>query len=61
MNLTDRGLQRHRVVWVREMDEDELRKAGEGGPTIDAIDVAEFESQEQLSEWLTKNVPAFVR
>ena len=61
MNLTDRGLQRHRVTWVREMDEEELRTVGEGGPTIDSIEVAEFESQEQLTEWLRANAPSFVR
>jgi hypothetical protein len=61
MNLTDRGLQRHRITWVREMDEDELRTVGKGGPTIDCIDVAEFESQEQLTEWLKKHAPVFVR
>ncbi len=61
MNLTDRGLQRHRVTWVREMDEEELRTVGEGGPTIDGIEIAEFESQEQLTEWLKMNAPAFVR
>ena len=61
MNLTDRGLQRHRITWLREMDEDELRAVGEGGPTIDSIELAEFESQEQLTEWLKENAPAFVR
>ncbi len=61
INLTDRGLQRHRITWVREMDEEELRRVGEEGPTIDRIDVAEFESQEQLTEWLRKNAPEFVR
>ena len=29
INLTDRGFQRHRIIWVREMDEEELRKVGE--------------------------------
>jgi len=61
INLTDRGLQRHRILWIREMEEDELRKVGEGGPTIDAIEIAEFESQEELRVWLTKAAPAFVR
>lgn len=61
INLTDRGLQRHRITWVREMDEEELRRVGEGGPTIDSIEVAEFESQEQIKEWLKKNAQAFVR
>ncbi len=61
INLTNRGLQRHRITWIREMDEEELRRVGEGGPTIDRIEVAEFESQEQLNQWLKKNGPAFVR
>jgi hypothetical protein len=61
VNLTDRGLQRHRILWVREMDEQDLRRVGEGGPTIDKIEVAEFESQEELREWLSKAAPAFVR
>jgi hypothetical protein len=61
INLTDRGFQRHRILYVREMDEDELRKAGRAEPTIDRIDIAEFESQEELREWLKKNAPAFLR
>jgi hypothetical protein len=61
VNLTDRGLQRHRISYIREMDEDELRQVGEKGPTIDRIEVAEFESQEELREWLKKNAPAFLR
>ncbi len=61
VNLTDRGFQRHRVLWVREMDDEELNKVGEGGPTIDRIEVAEFESQEAQREWLKKVAPAFVR
>ena len=50
VNLTDRGLQRHRITYVREMDEQELRRVGEEGPTIDRIEIAEFESQEELRE-----------
>jgi len=61
INLTNAGLQRHRVLWVREMSEDDIRQVGETGPTIDSIDVAEFESHADLKEWLTKNAPAFVR
>jgi hypothetical protein len=55
------GLQRHRVLWVREMDEEELRRVGEKGPTIDRIEVAEFEAHEEMQEWLKKAAPAFVR
>ena len=61
VNLTDRGINRHRILWVREMDEEELRRAGEGEATIDRIEVGEFETHADLTEWLKKNAPAFVR
>jgi hypothetical protein len=61
VNLTDRGLQRQRITFVREMDEEELRAVGERGPTIDRIEVGEFTSTEQQQEWLKKKAPAFVR
>ncbi len=59
VNLTNRGLQWHRILWVREMDEDELRRAGEGEPTVDRIDVAAFVTQEKLREWVNRMAPAF--
>jgi hypothetical protein len=59
-NLTTSGLQRHRIVWMREMQEEEIRQVGETGPTIDSIEVAEFESHAALKEWLGKKAPAFV-
>ncbi len=61
VNLTTAGLQRHRVLWVREMTEEEIRQIGEAGPTIDSIEVAEFESHEDLKEWLEKKAPGFLR
>jgi hypothetical protein len=61
INLTDRGLQRHRISYVREMDEEELRAVGERGPTIDRIEVGEFTSTEEQQEWLKKFAPAFLR
>jgi hypothetical protein len=61
INLTHAGLQRHRVLWVREMSEEEIRQVGETGPTIDSIEVAEFESHDALKEWLSKIAPAFTR
>jgi hypothetical protein len=61
VNLTDRGFQRHRILAVREMDEDALRKAGEGQPGIDLIDIGEFELAEEQLAWLAKLAPAFVR
>jgi hypothetical protein len=60
INLTHAGLQRHRVLWIREMSEDEIRQVGDKGPTIDSIIVAEFESNAELKEWLGKTAKAFV-
>ncbi len=60
-NLMGMGLQRHRITWIREMEEDELRKAGKDEPTIDRIEVAEFETHEDAKEWLRKAAPVFVR
>jgi hypothetical protein len=61
VNLTDRGLQRYRVTFVREMDEDELRRVGNTGPTIDRIDIAEVETVQEQREWLRRHAPAFLR
>jgi hypothetical protein len=61
INLTDRGLQRHRITFVREMHEQELRQVGEGGPTIDRIEIAEFETQEEVQAWIARHASAFVR
>jgi hypothetical protein len=61
INLTTAGLQRHRVVWVKEMTDDEIRNVGENGPTIDSIQVGEFESHEALNAWLAKKAPEFLR
>ena len=61
LNLTTGGLQRHRIMWIREMTEEDIKSVGETGPTIDSIEVAEFESQAALKEWLTEHAPAFVR
>jgi hypothetical protein len=60
VTLTHAGFQRHRLVWVREMTEDEIRQVGETEPTIDSIEVAEFESHAALNEWLSKKAPAFL-
>jgi hypothetical protein len=60
-NLTTSGLQRHRIVWMREMTEEESRQVGETGPTIDSIKIMEFDSHEALTEWLRKTAPAFER
>ena len=61
INLTDRGIGRHRILWLREMEGDEIRQAGNTQPTIDSIEVAEFDSQDELHEWLKKNAHALLR
>ncbi len=61
VNLTNRGLQRHRILWVREMDKDELRRAREGEPTVDRIDIGEVETLEEQRQWLQKRAPRFLR
>lgn len=61
VNLIEQGIERNRVTFVREMDPGEIKLTGEGGPTIDKIEVAEFESHAALVAWVKKNVPAFAR
>jgi hypothetical protein len=60
INLTHAGLQRHRVMWIREMSEEETRQVGETGPTIDSIEMEEFESHAELKKWLKQRAPAFL-
>jgi hypothetical protein len=61
INLTTGGLQRHRIVWIREMSEADILQVSDNGPTIDSIQVQEFESQEALKEWLREKAPGFLR
>ncbi len=61
INLTHAGLQRHRVLWLREMSAEEIRQVGETGPTIDSIEVAEFETHSELKRWLGQHAPEFGR
>ena len=61
VNLTRAGLQRHRVLWLREMTADEIQQVGDTGPTIHSIEVAQFESQAALREWVKEKAPAFIR
>ena len=43
------------------MTEEEIRQVGETEPTIDSIEVAEFESHAALKEWLSQKAPAFMQ
>jgi hypothetical protein len=55
------GVYRHRIVWVKEMAEDELRQAKDGEPTIDRIELVESDSQDVLLAWLKQKAPVFAR
>jgi hypothetical protein len=43
------------------MNAEESRQMGERGPTIDSIEVAEFENRSELKEWLGKHATAFMQ
>jgi hypothetical protein len=60
INLTQAGLQRHRILWIAEMTKEEIQQVGETGPTIDSIEIGEFESQEDMRKWLQEKAPAFL-
>lgn len=60
INLTHAGLQRHRVLWIREMTDEDIERIGESGPTIDSIEIGQFKSQDDAQEWLKQRAPAFV-
>ena len=61
INMTQAGLQRHRVLWIREMSPYEICAFGENAPTIDSIVVAEFETHADLKAWLGKHAPEFCK
>jgi hypothetical protein len=61
INLTHAGLQRNRVLWIREMTKEEIERVGEFGPTIDSIEIGEFATYEERHEWIKKKAPAFIR
>jgi hypothetical protein len=60
VDLIERGIQKHRIVAVYEMDEDAIAKAGKG-PTVDRILIGECESAEEQLAWLKKHAPDFLR
>ena len=60
INLTSGGLARQKIVWIREMGADEIRKVGEKGPTVDKIEIAELESNTAVKEWLSEHAPGFL-
>jgi hypothetical protein len=60
INLTSGGLQRSRVLWIREMTEEDIDKVGESAPTVDSILIGEFTDHETRREWLKTHAPAFL-
>lgn len=60
INLTHAGLQRHRVLWIKEMTKDDIERVGESGPTIDSIEIGEFTTYEERCEWIRNRAPAFL-
>jgi len=59
-NLTSGGIQRGRVLWIQEMAEEDIKGVGETGPTIDSIQIVEFESHAEVKAWLSNNAAAFL-
>jgi hypothetical protein len=60
INLTHAGLQRHRVLWIKEMTKEDIERVGESGPTIDSIEIGEFTTYEERRDWIKKKAPAFL-
>jgi hypothetical protein len=54
VSLYDRGIQRHRVMWVQEMTRQQVEKAGEADVTIERIRILSHRADEepQQVEWL---------
>jgi hypothetical protein len=54
VSLYDRGIQRHRVTWVREMTRQQAERAGEGEATVERICVLSHGPDEEPKDvdWL---------
>jgi hypothetical protein len=61
LTLMRGGLQRQRILYLRQMTPDEIRQVGTKGPTISSIEIAEFTSKEAAREWQRKHAPGFLR
>lgn len=42
------------------MTPEEIERVGETGPTIDSIEVGEFNSYEERCEWIKNRAPGFL-
>jgi hypothetical protein len=61
VDLIERGIGRQRVLWVREMEAEEIRQLGKREPIVDGIKIASFQSQEDVETWTSRFAPEFVR
>jgi hypothetical protein len=61
LTLMRGGLQRQRILYLRQMKPEEIRQVGSKGPTIHRIEVAEFTSKEAATEWQRAHAPGFLR
>ena len=54
VSLSDRGIQRHRVAWVREMNRQQTQQAGKGEVVIDRIRIVSYPPDEEPKnvDWL---------
>jgi hypothetical protein len=60
INLTNAGLQRHRVLWIKEMTKEDIKSVGESGPTIDSIEIGEYTTHAERCDWIKNKAPAFL-
>lgn len=60
INLMRSGLQRHRIIWVREMTKEEIQELGDSAPTVDSIEIGECESNEEVRGWVGERAPALL-
>ena len=47
VNLYDRGIQRHRITWVREMTRQQAQQAADGEVTVERIRVLSYRPDEE--------------
>ena len=54
VNLYDRGIQRHRITWVREMTRQQVERAAEGEATVERMRILSHRPDEEPNgvEWL---------
>jgi hypothetical protein len=59
VNLYDRGIQRHRISWVREMTRPEQERTGEGEPSVERIRIVSHRPDDEPkgAEWLAAFQP----